>query len=70
MKPRTILLGIGLFIVVIFCAAMKGYYEDAEEAEHQKTLDSMKKVENIRSLDDLSTEERIRNGNYFNYDLR
>ena len=44
MKPRTILLGIGLFIVVIFCAAMKGYYEDAEEAEHQKNLDSMKKV--------------------------
>jgi hypothetical protein len=49
MKPRTILLGIGLFIVVIFCAAMKGYYEDAEEAEHQKNLDSMKKVENIRT---------------------
>ena len=50
MKPRTILLGIGLFIVVIFCAAMKGYYEDAEEAEHQKNLDSMKKVENIRTF--------------------
>ena len=52
MKPRTILLGIGLFIVVIFCAAMKGYYEDAEEAEHQKTLDSMKKVENIKLIHD------------------
>jgi hypothetical protein len=58
MKPRTILLGIGLFIVVIFCAAMKGYYEDAEEAEHQKTLDSMKKVENLERIyleEDLNT---------------
>lgn len=44
MKPRTILLGIGLLVVVIFCAAMKGHYEQAEEVEHQKNIASMKEV--------------------------
>ena len=45
MKTQTIFLGIGLFLVVIFCAIMKGHYEEVAEDEHQKNIDSMKKVE-------------------------
>ena len=50
MKQQTIFLGIGLFLVVIFCAMMKGHYEQVEEAEHQKNINSMKKVERFEAI--------------------
>lgn len=49
MKPKTIFLGIGLFLVVIFCAMMKGHYEEVAQAEHQKNIDSMNKVERFEA---------------------